>query len=401
MIKQLNSVFTVLNPGGGAGRFLMAEEVNNIKAHDNQPSNAALSATEIEPIVVKFNAQSTGEKPPERLNIRDVAKQAGVSVATVSMVLNENPRISRATHIRVRKVIDSMGYRPNRLAQSLSSRYTQVLAVMLPPLRHAFADAYFGEIISGISDRAGKLAHKLLLEQAKPQYLKEGKHVELYERRFVDGVLCLGFNEKHAFLSDLRPYPMILVDNRFGEDYLDYVHCDYRLGAKQAMNCLLQLGHRNIGMIYAAPESPTARDVLEVYTTELRNAGVTPRASWMADGCYTDEGGAAAAQLLTSQDKNLTALLCGNDKMALGAIRYLVEHGCRVPQDISVVGFDDIQHLAYANPSLTTVHLPLYELGVLACERLISRIRGKVERISEVLPTYLVLRESTSIVRTR
>ena len=354
-----------------------------------------------EPIEVKFDAAPGEQKPTDRISIRDVAKEAGVSVATVSMVLNENPRISRATHIRVQRVIDNMGYRPNRLAQSLSSRFTQVLAVMLPPLRHAFADAYFGEILSGISDRAGKLGHKLLIEQAKPQYIKEGKHIELYERRFVDGVLCVGFNEKHAFLTDLRQYPMILVDNRFGDGMLDYVHCDYRLGAKQAMNCLLQLGHRNIGMIYAAPESPTARDVLEVYSTELRNAGINPKESWLADGCFTDEGGAAAAHLLTTRDKDITALLCGNDKMALGAIRYLVEHGHKVPQDISVVGFDDIQHLAYANPSLTTVHLPLYELGVAACERLVSRIRGKVDRISDVLPTHLVLRESTSIVRTR
>ncbi len=354
-----------------------------------------------EPIEVKFDAAPGAQKPTDRISIRDVAKEAGVSVATVSMVLNENPRISRATHIRVQRVIDNMGYRPNRLAQSLSSRFTQVLAVMLPPLRHAFADAYFGEILSGISDRAGKLGHKLLIEQAKPQYIKEGKHIELYERRFVDGVLCVGFNEKHTFLTDLRQYPMILVDNRFGDGMLDYVHCDYRLGAKQAMNCLLQLGHRNIGMIYAAPESPTARDVLEVYSTELRNAGINPKESWLADGCFTDEGGAAAAHLLTTRDKDITALLCGNDKMALGAIRYLVEHGHKVPQDISVVGFDDIQHLAYANPSLTTVHLPLYELGVAACERLVSRIRGKVDRISDVLPTHLVLRESTSIVRTR
>ncbi len=378
----------------------MAEKLKGETRESPDIARTALTST-AEPIQVNFNALPVEENAPDRISIRDVAKQAGVSIATVSMVLNQNPRISRGTHVRVQRVIDSMGYRPNRLAQSLSSRYTQVLAVILPPLRHAFADAYFGEILSGISDRAGKLGHKLLIEQAKPQYIKEGKHIELYERRFVDGVLCLGFNEKHTFLSDLRQYPMILVDNRFGDGLLDFVHCDYRMGAKQAMNCLLQLGHRNIGMIYAAPESPTARDVLEVYTTELRNAGIEVKESWLADGCFTDEGGAAAADLLTHRDKDITAVLCGNDKMALGAIRYLVEHGRKVPQDISVVGFDDIQHLAYANPSLTTVHLPLYELGVAACERLVSRIRGKVDRVADVLPTHLVLRESTSIVRTR
>ena len=352
-------------------------------------------------IVVGFDQSSTAVKPAEKVSIREVAKQAGVSVATVSMVLNDNPRISRATQLRVQKMIERMGYRPNRLAQSLSSKYTQVIAVMLPPLRHAFADAYFGELISGIADRAGKLGHKMLIEQAKPQYIRESKHIELYERRFVDGVLCLGFNEKHTFLSDFahREYPMVLVDNRFGNDTLDCVHCDYRLGSQQAMNCLLQLGHRIVGMIYAAPESPTSRDVIDVYTSKLKEVGVIPQESWRVDGLFTDEGGAAAAEQLIKAHPQMTAILCGNDKMALGAIRYLIQHGYRVPQDISVVGFDDIQHLAYANPSLTTVHLPLYELGILACERLIERIRGKVERIHDILPTHLVLRESTGIAR--
>ncbi|HMD54640.1 MAG TPA: LacI family DNA-binding transcriptional regulator [Phycisphaerae bacterium] len=352
-------------------------------------------------IVVGFDQSPSTVKSPEKVSIREVARQAGVSVATVSMVLNDNPRISRATQLRVQKMIELMGYRPNRLAQSLSSKYTQVIAVMLPPLRHAFADAYFGEIISGIADRVGKLGHKMLIEQAKPQYIRESKHIELYERRFVDGVLCLGFNEKHTFLSDFanREYPMVLVDNRFGNQMLDCVHCDYRLGSQQAMNCLLQLGHRSIGMIYAAQESPTSRDVIEVYTQRLKEVGVDPLESWKVDGLFTDEGGAAAAERLITAHPRMTAILCGNDKMALGAIRYLMQHGYRVPQDISVVGFDDIQHLAYANPSLTTVHLPLYELGVLACERLVERIRGKVEQIHEVLPTHLVLRESTGIAQ--
>src|SRR4051812_32672803 len=97
------------------------------------------------------------------VSLRDVAKMANVSVATVSMVLNDNPRISRATHLKVQRLIERTGYRPNRLAQSLSSRYTRVLAVMLPALRHAFADAYFGELISGICDRAGKMGHKVMI----------------------------------------------------------------------------------------------------------------------------------------------------------------------------------------------------------------------------------------------
>src|SRR5437763_4538750 len=143
--------------------------------------------------------QVVKDKP---VSLRDVAKMANVSVATVSMVLNDNPRISRATHLKVQRLIERTGYRPNRLAQSLSSRYTRVLAVMLPALRHAFADAYFGELISGICDRAGKLGHKVMIESAKPDFLKENQHIELFERRYIDGLLCLGFNDRHHFLQD-------------------------------------------------------------------------------------------------------------------------------------------------------------------------------------------------------
>src|SRR4051812_8694384 len=106
-----------------------------------------------------------------KVSMREVARLAKVSVATVSMVLNDNPRISRATHLRVQRLIDRLGYRPNRLAQSLSGRYTQVLAVLLPALRHAFADAYFGELISGICDPAGKLRYQGNLQEAKPQVI--------------------------------------------------------------------------------------------------------------------------------------------------------------------------------------------------------------------------------------
>src|SRR3954454_21290945 len=141
-------------------------------------------------------------QPKKPVSLRDVARLANVSVATVSMVLNENPRISRATQMRVQRLIERMGYQPNRLAQSLSSKYTCVLAVLLPALRHAFADAYFGELISGICDRAGKLGYKVMLEQAKPEFIKERKHIEIFERRYVDGVLCLGTNDWHHHLGD-------------------------------------------------------------------------------------------------------------------------------------------------------------------------------------------------------
>jgi LacI family transcriptional regulator len=333
------------------------------------------------------------------VSLRDVAKIAEVSVATVSMVLNDNPRISRATHIHVQRVIDKLGYKPNRLAQSLSSKYTQVMAIIIPALRHAFADAYFGEVISGVCDRAGKLGYKVILEQAKPDYIKTKQHLEIFERRYVDGVVCMGVNDRHHFLGEFvdRRYPLVIVDNYFPHWDLDHVICDYRGGAEQAMNYLLQLGHQSIGLIYAAPEIRTTRDKIEVYEQKLVAAGLTPVLTMRADGKFTEAGGAEAAEAILARHPDVTALLACNDKMAIGALHHLNRRGVAVPQQVSVVGFDDMQHAAFANPSLTTVHLPLYEVGQTACERLIERVRGRIERVAQVLPTHLVVRESTAM----
>jgi len=319
-------------------------------------------------------------------------------VATVSMVLNDSPRITPATRQRVQAVVDRLGYRPNRAAQSLSGKYTRMLAVLMPTLRHALADFYFGELISGICDRADRLGHTIMLESAKPDFIRDRRHLQLFERRFVDGVLCLGFGDKHHFLRDFPQggYPALLVNNIVAEAGLDYVWCDYRAGAQQAMRYLMQLGHERIGLIHGASEVRSAREVSAAYERELTAAGLTVSAEWMLDGRFTEEHGYEAAQALIERHPELTAIFAGNDKMAMGAMHCLFEHGWRIPADVSVIGCDDIKAGAYGNPSLTTVHLPLYEVGAAACERLINRIRQKEPAEPQTLATHLVLRESTA-----
>ncbi|HEY0009645.1 MAG TPA: LacI family DNA-binding transcriptional regulator, partial [Tepidisphaeraceae bacterium] len=308
---------------------------------------------------------------------------------------------SRTTSLRIQRLIERMGYQPNRLAQSLSSRYTHVAAVMLPALRHAFADAYFGEIISGICDKAGKLGYKIMLEQAKPEFIKEKQHVRIFERRYVDGVLCLGTNDRHSWLGDFATHkcPAMIVDNQSEQYKLDYVCCNYRSGAEQVMNYLLQLGHKRIAMITAGEHSKTARAVRETYGAQLMAAGIEPRPEWIVDGEFTEEGGAAAAKRLLAADPEITALFAGNDKMAIGAMHHLIQQGVRVPADVSVVGFDDLRHAAFVNPTLSTIHLPLYEVGAMAMEKLVERIHGRPEHIKEQLSTHLVVRNSTAMAR--
>jgi LacI family transcriptional regulator len=376
-------------------------------AADITPPPAVTGAAHPPAAATRGHANGTGSArvggPAKRVSMREVAKQADVSVATVSMVLNDNPRISKATHLRVQRVMDKLGYRPNRLAQSLSSSYTRVLAVLLPPLRHAFSDPYFGELLSGICDRADRLGHKVMLEAAKPDFIRDKRHIELFERRYVDGILALGFNDRHGFLRDFadRTYPVMSVNNPLETVDLDHVVCDYRGGAEQVMNCLLQLGHRRIAMIAGAPEAKTTRLVRDVFFRRMHEAGFADDDVCIADGRFTEEGGAAAANELMDRCPQTTAIFAGNDKMALGAMHAMFERGMKVPGDVSIVGFDDIQQMAFVNPALTTVHLPLYEVGARACERLVERVRGKDDLVRETLPTHLVLRESTGIARDR
>ena len=181
---------------------------------------------------------------------------------------------------------------------------------------------------------------------------------------------------------------------------LDHVMCDYRGGAEQVMNYLLQLGHRKIGLITGAPEAFTARDVIAMYEQKLRAAGLDPPPTMRADGRFTEDGGAKAAEKILERHPDVTAVFAGNDKMALGAMHQLRRRGRSIPGDVSVVGFDDLGHSAFVNPSLTTVHLPLYEVGTLACERLVERVHGKIDRVADRLPTHLVVRDSTAMVAT-
>lgn len=346
--------------------------------------------------------RSVALKRGTTVSLRDVAREAKVSVATVSMVLNGNPRISRATSLRIQRLVERMGYQPNRLAQSLSSRYTNVAAVILPALRHAFADAYFGEVISGICDKAGKMGYKIMLEQAKPDFIREKQHIRIFERRYVDGVLCLGTSDRHKWVADFGDSgcPAMVIDNSFDTIAVDHVMCDYRSGCEQVMNYLLQLGHRRIGLITAAPDIKAARTVVDTYRAKLRDAGIEPDPAWIEDGKFTEEGGAQAARKILEKDPQVTAIFGGNDKMAIGAMYQVVHLGLKVPEDVSIVGFDDLRHAAFVNPTLTTIHLPLYEVGAAAMERLVERIHGRPEPVREILPTHLVVRNSTALART-
>ena len=249
----------------------------------------------------------------------------------------------------------------------------------------------------------------MLLEQASDAYVAGRKHIELFERRYVDGVLLLGVFDRHTFVYDLteRELPAVVVDNVLPPHadsgaVPDHIVSEYGRGAGQALNYLRQLGHRAVGLLRdAGGQIATARQFEAAWRDDSLRAGVDPaRLDGLCDdGQFTERGGAAAVARLMKRNGDMTALLCMNDKMAIGAMHWLDRHGVRVPGDVSVVGFDDLPQSAFVNPSLTTIHLPLYEVGRLACRRLIERVQGRPAGVAETLKTHLVVRDSTAMAR--
>ena len=219
----------------------------------------------------------------------------------------------------------------------------------------------------------------------------------------------LGTADEQTYPQDLYDAgcPAIVVNNRLdcNGSVCDHVVCDYVGGARQALNYLKQLGHRRIGLIRGSDDIATARDIHRTWQAALHELGEEPTADWVADGEFTEEGGAAAAGRLIDRGVGFngvgfTALLAMNDKMAMGAMSYLSHKNIRVPQDVSVFGFDDLRHAAFVNPALTTVHLPLYDVGVTSCKRLLDRIKHggpNNKPIRDVLDTHLIVRESTAM----
>lgn len=336
------------------------------------------------------------------VSIKDVARESGSSLTTVSLVLNKRDRrISDATRDRVLEAVHRLGYRPSRLAQGLQSQRTGFLAILVPQLRHAFADAYFGEIISAIHDHARTAGYKVLLEVADEDFLGSAQHVELFDRHFVDGILCLGVTNRDTYLADFAEYsrPVIVVNNYLPDQKLNFVRCDYREAGRLACKYLLDLGHKKIGLIHGADEVQTTHDLQSGIEDALAKAGLKLPSDRKADGLYTEEGGADAARTLLRRDAAVTAIIAGNDKMAIGAISGLKESGLRVPVDVSVVGCDDMHQAAFCDPPLTTVHTPIYEVGQRACERLLELIEAKCESVEETHAVSMAIRKSAAVPR--
>ena len=336
--------------------------------------------------------------PTQKLTIRDIARLSGVSRSTVSLVINDDPRISAATKSRVREVIEASGFEPNTMARRLARRRAETVAVILPKTdSHVFADAYFAEAISGISNALSEASYRLLIEVADERFIENQTHRKLFREGAADGMLLLGTTSEDTFLRDLidSRFPVVLVNSRF--EGAAAVVADNRAGFRDLVAHLAYLGHRRIGFIGGLEITTVGKDRSEGFLEGLERAGLVFHEDLRLWGNYSERSGAKVARELLGRPDRPTAIMAANDMMAIGALRVAQrEFGLRVPEDVTIVGADGIPLTTYVEPGLTTVAQPIYRIGHRATELLLEALQGRqVPTAVESMPTRLLVRGSS------
>ncbi len=337
-----------------------------------------------------------GEATRRARTIRDVAALAGVSIATVSRVLNGRPDVADGTRETVLQVVREHGFSTNRSARGLSAGRTGLIGMTLP-IVHA---SYFAFILSGASEALYEQDMRIVLCPTLHQHEREVTLLDRLMHGTTDGALLLLPSESSRELERLhaKEYPFVVVDPRGPlDDGIPSVSAAHSAGARAATEHLLDLGHRRIGAITGPSGWMASDERLSGYRAALVAAGVAPDPALEVEADFQTEGGVRAAAALLDRPDRPTAIFAFNDDLAIGVLYAARARGLRVPEDLSLVGFDDSERAAILSPALTTVRQPLAELGRMAVSLLIRLLDGqRLEALRIELATRLVVRDSTA-----
>jgi LacI family transcriptional regulator len=337
--------------------------------------------------------------------LEEVAKLAGVSRSTVSRVVNQHPNVRPEVRERVWEVIRKIGYQPHAAARSLATRRTRVIGLIIPQaVTTLFTDPYFPILMRSIADACSAHNYHLMLSLFSHRRVQDSRvrvdmlYQQLLRSRYLDGVVV-----SSAPLDD-PIFPRLLEDGvpfiivgRYPHERANYVDVDNVVGARMAVEHLLRLGHERVATITGPLNMCAGQDRLEGYRQALAARGIPVDEDLIAEGDFTEQGGQAAMRRLLPHRP--TAVFAASDMMAAGAIKVLREAGLRVPEDVAVVGFDDIPLASMVEPPLTTVRQPIEQLGSMAVELLVSLMENPGEETVHrvVLPTELVIRASCGV----
>jgi LacI family transcriptional regulator len=329
------------------------------------------------------------------LTLEDIARISGVSRSTVSRVINGNPNVKDHTRTKVMDVIQSINFQPNLAARSLAAGHTNVIGMVIPiGVSSIFSDPYFPLLIQGVSSTCNALGYSVMLWLAEPEHERTTINQILYSG-LIGGVLVSSMSMEDPLIDRLYEsnHPFITIGRHPINENINYVDVDNCAGAYQATMYILRTGHRRVATITGMMSSVGGKDRYQGYLDALHERGLPLIPELVAEGEYSDGSGYLAMKKLLPHKPD--AVFVASDAMAFAAMRAIQEAGLHIPEDIAVVGFDDIPTSAISQPPLTTVRQPIQRTGSLAAEMLVDMIQHpdpQPRRI--VLPTELVIRSS-------
>jgi LacI family transcriptional regulator len=330
------------------------------------------------------------------VTMKEIAKMAGVSITTVSMVINgKDQSIGAETKARVLRIIEEQQYVPNGIARSMITKQTSTLGLLIPDI----TNPYFATMARGIEDAASKAGFHVILCNTDESLEKEIEYLQLLRKQNVDGVILVSAAVVEHVERRIRKEiqkPLIFLDRRGSDQTEASVGFENRKGAYLATKHLIEAGHRSIGCITGPLENRSAAERYKGYQDALNEAGIKWNQDLVVEGDYQMTGGETGIRNL--KNKGITACFIANDWMAYGAYKACYEEGIRIPSDLSIVGFDDLIISQAMIPPLTTIHQPNTEMGKTAVQQIVEWIQsGNQPKGNTMFEPILVIRDSVSV----
>jgi LacI family transcriptional regulator len=349
---------------------------------------------------MKAKPRKAGDKTSERIDIHTIARAANVSIATVSRTMNGVATVNPKMAKRVWEVIDEFGYFPNTQARALVSGRSRIFGLIVSEITNPF----FPELIQGFEDIAVEHGYEILVSSTNYDPQRMSHCIRRMLERKVEGVAVMTFGIEEPLLDQMarRRVPLVFIDVGPTRPGISLLKVDYHHGIRQGVQHLAVLGHRNIAFISGPARLHSAQSRQVAFSASLKECGITPNPAWIVEGDHTMEGGIAAMEGLLATKKMPTAVMCSNDMTAIGVLHRLYRAGLRVPDDFSVIGFDNIHIAEVTIPPLTTVEMSRLDLARAAVTALREQVElnGDSNKKSEFcIRTNLVVRESTSFPR--
>lgn len=332
------------------------------------------------------------------VTIRDVAKKVGRSITTVSRALNDYDDVSEETRRLIKKVAAEMGYQPSRFAQQLRQKRTDTLGFIMPTYGPRFSDPFFSEFLAGVGNTAAKNGYDLLVATRPPGDDELDAYLKNIRSRRVDGFIIVRTrrNDPRIELLKQHQYPFAVFGRIENNNDFPLVDENSELGMQLVVKHLLESGHRRIGFIAAPDDLMFGWYRQQGFRKTLREHGIELDESLVVTGDLTQRSGRKLARTLLTRTDPPTAIVAGNDLMAIGALTAAQNLGLEIGKDIAITGFDDIPWAENTHPPLTTVRQPIYQIGTLVTEMLIDTIRGEPPAETPILlQPSLVVRASS------